>query len=164
MGGGLLSSDGSYVNVINSILWDNKAGLWRQWQSNRRGRHEFTRHDAGDLQRRSGRKRPVRRGRIMSMPCILSYVSTQPAVWAVILLRLGNAASQIVSKIAANFASYRLALVDFRDYPDGNHGALTDWAYRDRVTFTTDANALISGIQQWLPAAGQIILKRYIRR
>ena len=67
---------------------------------------------------------------------------------------VGNAASQIVNAIAAEFASYRLALVDFRDYPDGIHGSPGDWAYRDRVRFTTSASTLISGLKQMSAGGG----------
>ncbi|MGD0572722.1 MAG: right-handed parallel beta-helix repeat-containing protein [Sedimentisphaerales bacterium] len=153
MGGGLLSSDGSYVNVINSILWDNKAGLGANGNqiavdgTDSPASMQVTYSDVQDANDPCAWTNNV--NALDFVICFDTTGSMGGDITAV-----GNAASQIVSKIAASFASYRLALVDFRDYPDGNHGALTDWAYRDRVRFTTDANALINGIQQLVAGGG----------
>ena len=153
MGGGLFSSYGSYVNVLNSIIWDNQAGIGSNGSQIAVG--------GGELP--STIQVPYSDVQDSNDPC--AWTNDINALDFVICFdttgsmggdidAVGNAASQIVNAIAANFASYRLALVDFRDYPDGNHGALADWAYRDRVTFTTDANALILGLQQMVAGGG----------
>jgi len=153
LGGGLFSSYGSYVNVLNSIIWDNQAGIGS-----------------------SGSQIAVSGG-IPSAAMQVRYSDVQdandPCAWAsdintldfVIcfdttgsmgndIIAVTTAARQIVSAIAAQYANYRLGLVDFRDYPDGNHGSPGDWPYLDRVKFTTDTNQLINGLQAMAAGGG----------
>jgi len=152
LGGGLFSSYGSYVNVLNSIIWDNRVGIG----------------SSGSQIAVSGAEPPatmqVRYSDVQDSndPCSTQDINTMD--FAICFDTTGSmegditafttAARQIVNAIATQFASYRLGLVDFRDYPDGNHGALGDWAYRDRVTFTTDTNQLIAGLQAMNASGG----------
>ncbi len=154
LGGGLFSSYGSYVNVLNSIIWDNTAGIGSS---------------GGSQIAVSGTTPPA------GMQVLYSDVqdSNDPCAWnnntnaldfVICFDTTGSmggdidavktAARQITNAIAAQYADYRLALVDFRDYPDGNHGSIGDWAYRDRVKFTTDANQLINGLQPMAAGGG----------
>ncbi|MGA2322215.1 MAG: S8 family serine peptidase [Sedimentisphaerales bacterium] len=153
LGGGLFSSYGSYVNILNSIIWGNQAGIG----------------SSGSQIAVSGIEPPA------GMQVLYSDVqdSNDPCAWSNNINALDfvicfdttgsmggdidaikTAARQITNAIAAQYADYRLALVDFRDYPDGNHGSPGDWAYRDRVKFTTDANILISGLQPMAAGGG----------
>jgi predicted outer membrane repeat protein len=153
MGGGLLSYDGSFINVINSILWGNKAGLGangNQIAVNGAVSPAEMQVSYSDVQ--DANDPCAWTNNISALDFVICFDTTGSMGGDI--TAVGNAASQIVNAIAAEFASYRLALVDFRDYPDGNHGALTDWAYRDRVRFTTDANVLIRGIQQMAAGGG----------
>ena len=146
LGGGLFGSYGSYVNVLNSIIWDNQAGVGA----------------SGSQIALSGGESPA------TIQVHYSDVqdSNDPCAWTSDINALDfvicfdttgsmdedinavkTAAKQITNSIAAKFADYRLALVDYRDYPDGSYGSTSDWAYLDRVRFTTDTDELITGLQ-----------------
>jgi predicted outer membrane repeat protein len=153
LGGGLFSHDGSFVDVINSIIWDNRAGLGA-----------------------NGSQIAVRGGELpSSIQVRYSDVqdSNDPCAWTNDINTLDfvicfdttgsmggdidavrTAARRIINAIDANYADNRLGLVDFRDYPDGNYGSLGDWPYLDRVKFTTDANQLINGLQPMVAGGG----------
>jgi hypothetical protein len=149
LGGGLFSSYGSYVNVLNSIIWDNQAGIGSsgsQIAVNGSGIqvHYSDVQDSND---------PCAwTNGINTLDFVICFDTTGSMGGDIEAVK--TAARQITNAIAAQFTSYRLALVDFRDYPDGNHGSLYDWPYLDRVRFTTNANQLIAGLQPMVASGG----------
>jgi len=153
LGGGLFSSYGSYVNVLNSIIWDNQAGIGASGSQIAVSGGELPSSiqvHYSDIQ--DSNDPCALSNNINALDFVICFDTTGSMGGDINAVR--TAASQIVNAIAAQYADYRLALVDFRDYPDGNHGDLGDWAYRDRVRFTTGANQLINGLQPMVAGGG----------
>jgi Subtilase family/Divergent InlB B-repeat domain/Right handed beta helix region len=151
-GGGLFSSYGSDVNVLNCIIWDNQVGIGSSGSQIAVGGGDLPSAIQvlySDVQDSND---PCATNDINTLDFVICFDTTGSMGADIDAVK--TAARQITNAIAARFASYRLALVDFRDYPDGNHGALGDWAYRDRVKFTTDANQLINGLQPMAAGGG----------
>jgi hypothetical protein len=57
------------------------------------------------------------------------------------------AAVDIVNEIDSQTEDYRVAVVDFRDFPIYPYGAPGDYAYNDVLNFSTDKTSIISAIQ-----------------
>jgi predicted outer membrane repeat protein len=153
LGGGLFSSYGSYVNVLNCIIWDNQAGIGASGSqiAVRGGELPSTiRVRYSDVQ--DSNDPNAWANDINALDFVICFDTTGSMGGDIDAVR--TAASQIVNAIAARFTSYRLGLVDFRDYPDGNHGSIGDWPYLDRVRFTTDVNQLIAGLQPMVAGGG----------
>jgi len=56
-------------------------------------------------------------------------------------------AQEIISQVSESGLDWRIAIVTFRDYPDGEHGALTDYQSRVEVDFTTNTGRISSAIE-----------------
>jgi hypothetical protein len=152
-GGGLFSSYGSYVNVLNSIFWDNEAGIGASGNQIAVGGGEFpsvVQVLYSDVQDSNDPCAWV--NDINAIDFVICFDTTGSMGGDINAIR--TTAGQIVNAIAAQYADYRLALVDFRDYPDGNYGSPGDWPYLDRVRFTTNANQLINGLQPMVAGGG----------
>jgi|GEM_PF-1227252 len=152
-GGGLFSSYGGYVNVLNSILWDNEAGIGASGDQIAVGGGEFpsvVQVLYSDVQDSNDPCAWV--NDINAIDFVICFDTTGSMGGDISAVR--TTAGQIVNAIAAQYADYRLALVDFRDYPDGNYGETDDWPYLDRVRFTTNANQLINGLQPMVAGGG----------
>ena len=66
-------------------------------------------------------------------------------------------ASSLLDHLAGEFQDYRVAVGDYRDYPDGIHGGSADWILKVRSGFTSDlavAKDAIDGIATEPAAAG----------
>jgi len=159
LGGGLISSCGSYVNVLNSIIWGNEGGIGSSGS-------QIAVSSGGVSSTMQVRYSDVQDA---NDPCawVVSDINALDLVFCIDttgsmggdINAVRTAARQITNAVAAQFADFRLALVDYRDYYDANdasagYGAPGDWAYRDRVVFTTNANAIINGLQPMVANGG----------
>ncbi len=147
LGGGLSSSEGGFIDVVDTILWNNVASLGA----------------AGSQIAVSGSSPPagmqVRYSDIQGISTavnavdfVICFDTTSSMTEDIGVVR--TAAGQIVNAIAAKFSSYRFALVDYRDYPVSPYGDPGDWPYRDRVRFTTSTDELINGLRPMVAAGG----------
>ena len=57
-----------------------------------------------------------------------------------------SAASEIINRVASKW-DYRIAVVDYRDFPVSPYGGSGDYAYHDDIGFTTSASAANAAIQ-----------------
>ena len=146
-GGGLSSIEGGFIDVINSIIWDNIASF----------------DNAGSQISVTGNSPPagmqVRYSDIQdtnipldSLDLVFCFDTTISMGGDIDAVK--SAARDITNAIAAKFSSFRLALVDYRDYNVPDYGETGDWPYRDRVRFTTSADELILGLQPMVAGGG----------
>ncbi|VGO17178.1 Microbial collagenase [Pontiella desulfatans] len=56
------------------------------------------------------------------------------------------AANEIITQIATDIPEFRIAVVDYRDFPVSPYGGSTDYEYRDVLPFTTDQAAAVAAI------------------
>jgi len=57
-----------------------------------------------------------------------------------------SAATEIVNRVAANVPDFRIAVVDFRDFPISPYGGGGDYDYHDALAFTSNKTEAISAI------------------
>ncbi len=162
-GGGLYCSYNSYVNVIDSIIWDNSGNIGAQGSQiavatgfvhdPRPSTVEITYSDV------QGATDPnafgARRESLDLVFCIDSTGSMDDDIDAV-----QDAASKITKAISDKIPDFRIAVIDYKDFNQPNldpaedpYGGPTDYPYRTDLEFTTDTNEVINALNS-LSASG----------
>lgn len=155
-GGGLYCSYESYTDIINSILWGNMANIGAQGSQLAVGTAFKYAPGPSEVN--------VIYSDIQDVTDPNAFGATVTTLDLVFLIDTTNsmfddidavkaAAEQITNEIATKFADSRIALVSYRNFPDPNIGTENDWPYRDEVSFTTDVDEMIAGIDS-LEAGG----------
>jgi len=147
-GGGLYTSYGSYVHVIDSIIWGNI--------SNHEGMQIAV--GSGDVpypipSRVNVTYSGIESGVDPNAPglatavdfvfCVDSSYSMDANVAAIKF-----SASEIVDAIASSMPDFRIAVVDYRDFNDPNlgYGVTSDYPYQTDSQFTNNVAAAVAGI------------------
>ena len=56
-------------------------------------------------------------------------------------------ATAIINQVATDIPDFRIAVVDYRDFPVDPYGGPGDYAYHDDLAFTDNSSAAVSAIQ-----------------
>ncbi len=149
-GAGLYCSYGSVTEVNNSIIWGNMANDGSQIAVG-----------SGD----AGYPLPSsvnvtysdihipEQAAVQALDVVICIDTTGSMSYA--LDSVKNAAADIVAKIAGNTSDYRIAVVDYRDFPIAPYGAPgIDYPYHDDSRFTSNSAALQTAIQAITLGAG----------
>jgi len=164
-GGGLYCAYGSYVNVINSIIWGNNADLGAKG-----AQFAITSGFQYDLRPSTlniaysdiqGATDPNAFGaKTESLDfvfCIDTTGSMYDDIYAV-----KNAAREITGSIAEKIPDYRIAVVEYKDFNqpnidpavDARYGDVADYPYRTVLGFTTDIDDVVDALDSLIASGG----------
>lgn len=77
---------------------------------------------------------------------LIFVIDTTGSMWDDIA-NVKASATEIVNMIDSELADYRIAVVDYRDFPISPYGAMGDYPYNVRLPFSTDKAAILSALQ-----------------
>jgi len=82
----------------------------------------------------------------ISLLDLIFTIDTTSSMWDDIA-QVKTAATEIVNSIASSGLDYRVAVVDYRDFPVYPYGGSDDYPYNVRLPFSSDESPIISAIQ-----------------
>jgi len=77
---------------------------------------------------------------------LIFTIDTTGSMWDDIAY-VKTAATEIVNNIDSKICNYRIAVVDYRDFPVSPYGGSDDYPYNVRLPFSNDKSSIISAIQ-----------------
>ena len=77
---------------------------------------------------------------------LIFTIDTTGSMWDDIA-NVKASATEIVNAIDASIPNYRIAVVDYRDFPVSPYGDPGDYQFNDQLSFSTDKPTIIAGIQ-----------------
>jgi len=157
-GGGLYCSYDSYTNIINTIIWDNSGNIGAQGsQLAIATGFEYDPSPStvnitySDIQDATD---PNAFGAKIEALDLVFCIDTTGSM-ADDINAVKTAANQITGAIVTKIpVSYRLAVVDYKDFNQTPYGDGADYPYRAVLGFTTDTNLVVTAINSLTASGG----------
>jgi len=77
---------------------------------------------------------------------LIFTIDTTGSMWDDIAA-VKTSATDIINQIDVNIPDYRIAVVDYKDFPVSPYGGPSDYPYNDALAFSTDKSTIIAAIQ-----------------
>jgi len=68
--------------------------------------------------------------------------------------RVKRSVNEIIQKVGSSVSDYRIALADYKDFPQDPYGDPNDYPYKGRIAFTKDTNAIIVAVNSLYASGG----------